>query len=149
MKQIIEYMKQTSWIQKAAWVYFWVMVALVFLNFCPVFDESGKAFGLFYMKLSGDILHVVTGTWAFYAAYTSPKASSIFFRYFGTAYFLDGIVGMVFGKAYLNFNIFNPNTEPVADITTRLLINTPHVIMGGIAMILWFIVYRSVWKTSK
>jgi len=113
------------------------MVFLVALNFFPgVFDESGKAFGLFHMKLSGDILHVITGTWAFYAAYTSKMASSVFFRYFGTAYFLDGVVGVVFGKAYLNLNLFNPNTEPVADMTTRILINTPHIVMGGVAMIL-------------
>lgn len=110
---------------------------MVALNFFPgVFDESGKAFGLFHMKLSGDILHIISGIWAFYAAYRSDIASSIFFRYFGTAYFLDGVVGVLFGKAYLNLNIFNPNTDPVADMTTRILINTPHLVIGGGAMII-------------
>ncbi len=132
-------------VQKIAWGFaasFAFGVAIAYIPF--IRDDNGRIFGFFRLDFTGNLLHVLSGTWAAAAAWHSRNASLYYFRIFGTAYLLDGLVGIVAGKAYLNLNIFNPNTDPVADVFTRVVLNAPHVVIGGSAMYVGFVLYRKL-----
>lgn len=126
-------------IRNLTWAYVLLFVLLVGMNYMPfIYAENGMVFGFFKLEREGNILHVISGIWATLAALTTRNAQLFYFRAFGTAYFLDGIVGVVFGSAYLNLHIFDPAHPPIADMMTRLVVNTPHLVIGGTAMIIGF-----------
>ena len=129
------------------WVFLYAILffILVGMNYVPfLYADNGLMFGFFKLDEAGNILHILSGIWATTALWHSRNACLHYFRIFGSMYFLDGIVGLLAGKAYLNFNIFNPHTEPTADIFVRLLVNTPHLVIGGIAMYIGFVLYKKL-----
>ncbi len=137
--------RATLTVRNLTWAYFLLFVLLVAMNYMPfIIAENGKVFGFFKLETEGNILHVLSGIWAFIAAVTTRNAQLFYFRVFGTAYFLDGIVGVLFGSAYLNLNIFDPDRVPVADMVTRLVVNAPHLAIGGLAMFIGFHLYRKI-----
>lgn len=132
-------------VRNLTWAYFLLFVLLVGMNYMPfIIAENGKVFGFFKLELEGDILHVISGIWALLAALTTRGAQLFYFRVFGTAYFLDGVVGVAFGSAYLNLNLFDPDRVPVADMVTRLVVNAPHLVIGGLAMYIGFLLSRKI-----
>jgi hypothetical protein len=134
-------------VQKFAFLYTLLFTFLVAMNYMPfLYADNGLMFGFFKLEPAANILHLLSGIWAGFAAWRSRSASLFYFRVFGTAYFLDGVVGVLAGKAYLNFNIFNHHTQPVADMMTRLVLNTPHLVIGGSAMIIGFVLYKYLSK---
>lgn len=134
-------------IQKITWAYVALFVVLVGMEFMPfIYAENGRIFGAFKLDPIANWLHVLSGVWALGAALTSEKACLYYFRIFGTAYFLDGVVGILAGKAYLNLRLFDPDAVPVADLWTRLVLNTPHIVIGGLAMYIGFVLYKKLNK---
>jgi hypothetical protein len=132
-------------VQKLAWAFAALFTFLVALDYLPfIVAQNGLIFGFFKLEPIANNLHVLSGIWAALAAWYSRGASLFYFRVFGTAYFFDGVVGVLAGKAYLNLNLFNHNTDPVADLTTRLILNTPHLVIGGLAMCIGFVLYKKL-----
>ncbi len=132
-------------IRNFTWAYVLLFVLLVGMNYMPfLYAENGMVFGFFKLEPEGNILHVISGIWATIAALTSRNAQLFYFRVFGSAYFLDGIVGVVFGSAYLNLHIFDPAHAPVADMMTRLVVNAPHLVIGGAAMFIGFYLCKKI-----
>jgi hypothetical protein len=130
-------------VRNLTWAYVLLFVLLVGMNYMPfIIAENGKVFGFFKLEPEGNVLHVISGIWAFLAAITSRNAQLFYFRVFGSAYFLDGVVGVVFGSAYLNLNLFDPDRVPVADMITRLVVNAPHLAIGGLAMFIGFHLHK-------
>jgi hypothetical protein len=128
--------------QKWAWVYAGLFLFVVALGYIPgVTDAQGAMFGLFSIQLVDDALHLGSGIWAALAAWRSAYASTLYFRLFGTIYFLDGVVGLIFGQAYLDGGIFVSGPAPL-DFMTKLATNLPHLIIGGTAVVLGFVVAR-------
>ncbi len=135
----------TFTIRNLTWAYFLLFVLLVAMNYMPfIIAENGKVFGFFKLEAEGNVLHVISGIWALLAALTTRGAQLFYFRVFGTAYFLDGVVGVTFGSAYLNLNLFDPDRVPVADMVTRLVVNAPHLAIGGLAMFIGFHLARKI-----
>lgn len=138
-------LKKYLTIRNLTWAYVLLFVLLVAMNFMPfIYAENGKVFGFFNFESEGNILHVISGIWAIFAALASRKACLFYFRVFGTAYFLDGVVGVLFGSAYLNLHIFDPGHAPQADMFIRLVTNTPHLVIGGSAMFIGFYLYKKL-----
>jgi hypothetical protein len=128
--------------QKWAWVYAALFVFVVVLGYLPgVTDAQGAMFGLFSIQLVDDALHLGSGIWAALAAWRSAFASTLYFRLFGTVYFLDGVVGLIFGRAYLDGGLFIDGPAPL-DFMTKVATNLPHIIIGGSAVLLGFVVAR-------
>jgi hypothetical protein len=128
--------------QTWAWVYAALFFAVVAVGYVPAFnDASGNLFGLFSLQLVDDALHAGSGIWAALAAWRSAYASTLYFRLFGTIYFLDGVVGLIFGRAYLDGGIFIDGPAPL-DLMTKVATNLPHLIIGGTAVLLGFVVAR-------
>ena len=128
--------------QKWAWVYAGLFFAVVAVGYVPGFTNAeGALFGLFSIQLVDDALHGGSALWAALAAWRSAYASTLYFKLFGTIYFLDGVVGLIFGQAFLDGGILI-NGPANLDFMTRLATNLPHLVIGGTAVFLGFVVAR-------
>jgi len=103
------------------------------LNYIPgLTDAQGRTFGLFALDVFDDALHAASGLWAAFAAWTSFRATRIFFCVFGPLYCLDGLLGLVTGSGYLDLGIVMTGVLNLP-LTTRILMNLPHIAIGGFA----------------
>ena len=64
-----------------------------------------------------------------------------YFQLFGSLYFLDGVLGFFFGQGYLDGGLFIYGVTPLP-LATRFFANLPHLLIGGIAMGIGFILSR-------
>jgi hypothetical protein len=125
-----------------ATVYAVLFAAVTSLNYVPgLADAQGRTFGLFALDLFDDALHAASGLWAALAAWHSVGAARVFFRVFGTLYCLDGLLGLATGSGYLDLGIL---LHGVLDLpfVTRVLMNLPHIAIGGIAAFTGFVLAR-------
>ena len=133
---------QRSLMQNLAWVYAGLFLFVVALGYIPGFTNSaGQLFGLFRIELKDDILHLGSGLWAATAGWLSTRASTFYFKLFGIIYGLDGVLGFLTGQGYLDGGIFIYGVTPL-DLTTRFAANLPHMLIGGIAVLIGFVVSR-------
>jgi hypothetical protein len=120
-----------------------VLFALVTsLNYIPgLTDAEGRTFGLFALDVFDDALHAASGLWAALAVWRSTRATIFFFRVFGTLYCLDGLLGLATGSGYLDLGIL---LHGVLDLplVTRILMNLPHIVIGGFAAFTGFVLAR-------
>lgn len=56
-------------------------------------------------------------------------------------YLLDGIVGILAGEGYLDLSIFLVGAG-IPDLATRIAANIPHVVIGGVALVVGLIASR-------
>ena len=77
----------------------------------------------------------------------APRATGIFFRVFGPLYCLDGLLGLAIGSGYLDLGIV---LHGVLDLplVTRILMNLPHIVIGGFAAFTGFVLARR-WADSR
>lgn len=133
-----------SLIQKLAFVYSVLFFSVVLLNYIPaIHDEQGQMFGLFHLDLIDDLLHLGSALWALIAGWYSIKATTFYFRWFGSVYLLDGIVGIFIGKDLLDFGIFSSNPA-IPELATRIAVNVPHILIGGSMAIIGFFLSKYV-----
>jgi hypothetical protein len=125
-------------------VYAVLFAVVTSLNYIPgLTDAQGRTFGLFALDVFDDLLHAASGLWAALAAWRSTRATVVYFRVFGTLYCLDGLLGLATGSGYLDLGIVR---QGVLDLpfVTRLLMNLPHIAIGGFAVFAGFVLAR-VW----
>lgn len=128
--------------QRWAWIYTALFLGVVSLGYIPgLTDDQGYLLGLFRIELKDDLLHLGSALWAAWAAWNSPKASTFYFKLFGLVYFFDGVVGFFTGQGYLDLGIFLYGPAPL-DLATRIGANIPHILIGGIAIVVGFVLSR-------
>jgi len=123
-------------------VYAVLFAVVTSLNYVPgLTDAQGRTFGLFALDIFDDALHAASGVWAALAAWCSTRATIFYFRVFGTLYCLDGLLGLATGSGYLDLGIF---LHGVLDLplVTRILMNLPHIAIGGFAVFAGFVLAR-------
>jgi hypothetical protein len=104
-------------------------------DYIPAFiDAEGRVFGLFYLDVYKDALHVVSGLWAFSAAAISRSASEQFLKIFGTLYFLDGVVGVITGSSYLDLSLFIEGVRNTPQ-AIKFLSSIPHLTLGAFGIL--------------
>lgn len=121
---------------------------VAFMGYIPAFvDAEGNLFGLFTLDMYDNTLHASSGLWALIAASISNRQIILYFKIFGSFYFLDSLIGLYAGNSYLDFGIF---IYGVADnpFILNFLLNVPHVIIGGTALIFGFYLSRKRWATK-
>ena len=124
------------------WAYFALFILVVAIGYVPAFEDAeGNLFGLFKLDLYDDSLHLASGLWAGVAAWLSRRAAANYFRLFGPLYFLDGVFGFFTGSGYLDGGIFlyGPLDLP---LETRFFANLPHLLIGGIAIWVGYVLAR-------
>ena len=124
------------------WAYFALFILVVAIGYVPAFEDGqGNLFGLFKLDLYDDSLHLASGLWAGIAAWLSRRAAVNYFRLFGPLYFLDGVFGFFTGSGYLDGGIFlyGPLDLP---FETRFFANLPHLLIGGIAIWVGYVIAR-------
>ena len=129
-------------LQKLAWVYAALFVGVVAINYVPFLkDSQGRLCGLFKLDWWDDALHLGSAVWAGFAAWRSARASRLYFQLFGPVYLLDGIVGLIFGQAYLDLGIFlfGPADYP---LLSKIGANAPHILLGGMAVYIGYVLSR-------
>jgi hypothetical protein len=129
-------------IRAFGWIYCVMFVLVVAIGHVPAFnDAQGRLFGLFSLDLYDDSLHLASGIWAGFAAWRSRAAARAYFRLFGPLYFLDGVFGFFTGSGYLDGGIFlyGPLDLPLA---TRFFANLPHLLIGGLAIWIGYVLAR-------
>ena len=128
-------------------VYAGLFAVVTSLNYIPgLTDAQGRTFGLFALDVFDDALHAASGLWAALAAWTSTRATLIYFRVFGSLYCLDGLLGLFTGAGYLDLGIL---LHGVLDLpfVTRVLMNLPHIAIGGFAVFAGFVLPR-IWPRA-
>jgi hypothetical protein len=123
-------------------VYAVLFAVVTSLNYVPgLTDAQGRTFGLFALDVFDDALHAASGLWAALAAWHSVGATRFYFRVFGTLYCLDGLLGLATGSGYLDLGIV---LHGVLDLpfVTRVLMNLPHIAIGGFAAFTGFVLAR-------
>jgi hypothetical protein len=128
--------------RKWAWGYALLFLAVVSLGYIPgLTDEQGQLLGLLHIELKDDLLHLGSAIWAAVAAWLSTRAATLYFRLFGLVYFFDGVVGLLFGQGYLDLGILLYGPASL-DLATRIGANIPHLLIGGVAMLVGFVFSR-------
>ena len=131
-----------STLRMFGWAYCLGFILVVVSGFIPAFlDAEGRQFGLFTLDLYDHSLHLFSGLWAGTAAYLSDKATRSYFRLFGPLYFADGVLGLFTGSGYLDFGIFLYGPLDL-DLTTRILANLPHLVIGGVAIVVGYVLAK-------
>jgi hypothetical protein len=127
-------------IRACAWAYVALFCVVVAVGYVPAFiDQNNMIFGLFRRTWYADGLHLASAAWAVVAALSSTRASAMFFRIFGPLYFLDGVLGLLTGSGYLDFGIFI-NGVLSLPLSTRFFANAPHLAIGGVAILIGYVV---------
>lgn len=135
-------------IRLLGFAYFLLFVAVVAIGYVPAFnDAQGNLFGLFKLDLYDDSLHLASGIWAGLAALISTRATVFYFKLFGLLYFFDGVMGFFLGSGYLDLGIFLYGVLPL-DWTTKFFANVPHLIIGGFAIYVGFVLSKRVLKSA-
>jgi hypothetical protein len=112
------------------------------LNYIPgLTDAQGRAFGIFALDIYDDMLHFGSAAWAAIAAFTSRRASVLFFQIFGTLYLLDGLLGLVTGSGYLDLGLLIYGVQDLP-FGFKILANLPHIFLGGFAAFTGFFLAR-------
>ncbi len=122
--------------RKIAFAYAVILSAVAMLNYIPgLTDSQGRAFGIFSLDIYDDGLHVASALLALAAALWSHKTAKWFLILFGAAYLADGALGLVTGVGYLDLAICT--TGPIdLPFGFKILANTPHIGLGGFALIM-------------
>ena len=90
-------------IRFCAWGYAALLGFVILTGYIPAFiDANDMIFGLFRRTWYADGLHLVSALWAATAAFTSRRASELFFQLFGVFYFADGVLGLLTGSTQMS-----------------------------------------------
>jgi hypothetical protein len=134
-------------LRRLAAVYAVLFAVVTSLNYIPgLTDAQGRTFGLFALDIFDDALHAASGLWAALAAWTSTRATLIYFRVFGPLYCLDGVLGLFTGSGYLDLGIVMNGVLDLP-LMTRVLMNLPHIAIGGFAAFAGYVLPR-IWPRA-
>src|SRR3712207_9571352 len=87
--------------QALAWGYAAMFLSVVLVGYLPGLKNSqGQLLGLFRIELIDDALHLGSAIWAALAAWISARASTFYFKAFGSMYLLAGSSGPCLGRGF-------------------------------------------------
>jgi hypothetical protein len=116
-----------------------LLCLVIAVGYIPAFiDQNNMILGLFRRTWYADGLHLVSALWAVASAIASRRASELFFQLFGAFYFADGVLGLLTGSGYLDFGIFI-NGVLNLPLSTRIFANVPHLGLGGLAILIGYV----------
>ncbi|MDO8561444.1 MAG: DUF4383 domain-containing protein [bacterium] len=111
--------------QKLARIFGVVFVAIGVLGFVPGITSDGSLLGIFQVDTMHNIIHLITGVLAFWAASGAGKNARLFFQVFGVVYAIVTVVGFMQGDTVLGIIAVN-----MADNVLHLVIAVGALYVG-------------------
>ena len=87
------------------------------------------------------------------AAIVSHRAAVIYFKLFGSVYLFDGVLGFITGSGCLDAGIFINGVQGIIGVSdiefpARFFANLPHLMIGGIAVWIGFILSKRAYEAA-
>ncbi len=135
--------KSNSLIQKLTWFYAANFLFIFIISHWPgLTDKEGRLLGLFFIDPIDDVFHLLSGLVAVVCAWKSHSFSVNYFKYAGIPYALDAVTGILFGREFLNGDVFTEGLgRPDFSITTFGR-NLPHIVIPVSMMAIGFVLAR-------
>lgn len=92
-------------------------------GFLPALTTNGALLGIFEVNTMHNLVHIASGVLAIMAS-TTLKSTKLFFLYFGFAYLLAGIIGLVRGGDLFMMHV-------------NLADNILHISIGVLCLLIW------------
>ena len=136
--------------QKLAWFFAFNFLGIVVMSHWPgLTDAQGRLLGLFYIDPIDDMFHLASGILAGIAAWHSPRWSITYFKYANIPYGIDAITGLFFSREFLNGGVFIHGLGSPDFSIHNILVNAPHVIITGMALVIGFWLSKKADKNYK
>jgi hypothetical protein len=101
-------------------------------------DAQGRLFGLFKIDPIDDIVHLLSGLAGILVAVWATAWIAVYLIAVGVLYGLDAIIGLVASRGLLDGSIFTQGPGPADFSTTNFLVNLPHIVLAGLALVIGF-----------
>lgn len=122
-----------------AWVYTAGFVGIFLITHAPgLTDANGYLLGLFKIDPIDDIVHLLSGLAGGIVAIWAPGHIRTYLKWIGILYGLDAVVGLTQGRGFLDGSIFTKGMGAPDFSLTNVLINLPHIVLAGIALVVGF-----------
>jgi Domain of unknown function (DUF4383) len=126
-------------LRKLAWLYAAGFVGVFLVTHAPgATDDAGRLFGLFKIDPIDDIVHLLSGLAGVVVAAWAVQLIPLYLKLVGILYGLDALVGLVVSRGFLDGSLFTQGRGPADFGLTNVLINLPHIILAGIALVVGF-----------
>jgi hypothetical protein len=96
------------------------------LGFLPMTTPNGMLLGVLHVNGAHNVVHLITGAVALFAAYRGVRASELFFQVFGVIYGLVAVLGFVAGDRLILGMIANN----LADAWFHLIVAAVSLYLG-------------------
>jgi hypothetical protein len=113
-------------LKRAANIFGIAFIGAGILGFIPGVTVDGHLFGIFAVNATHNIVHILSGAVALYAAYQSERAAMLYFQIFGVVYLLVTVVGLFAGNSPL-LGIMAHNH---ADVVLHVIISAAALYLG-------------------
>ena len=101
-------------------------------------DANGYLFGLFKIDPIDDIVHLLSGIAGGIAAIWAPSWIRRYLQWIGILYGLDVVVGLAQGRGFLDLSIFTQGAGAPDLSLKNFLVNLPHIVLAGVALVFGF-----------
>lgn len=116
-------------LRTAAKVFGYIFLAIGILGFIPGITTDHHLLGIFHVNATHNIIHLLSGAAALWAARTSTAASRLYFQVFGVVYALVTVLGFFYGdRPLLGFIAHN-----TADLLLHLVLAAAFLYLGFVA----------------
>jgi len=122
-----------------AWVYAAGFVGIFLITHAPgLTDARGYLLGLFKIDPIDDIVHLLSGLAGGIVAMWAPGSIRTYLQWIGLLYGLDAVAGLTQGRGLLDLSIFTQGVGTPDFSLTNFLVNLPHIVLAGIALVFGF-----------
>lgn len=94
-------------VQKLAWAFGIVLLAVGVLGYVPGVTSGGMLFGFFQVDGLHNIIHLLSGALAIAAAWGAGTYARLYFKVFGVVYGLVTVLGFIQGDTVLGLFMVN------------------------------------------
>src|SRR5439155_1032323 len=119
-----------------AWVYTVGFVGVFLITHAPGFtDADGFLFGLLKIDPIDDVVHLLSGLVGAVVALWAPGWIRAYLVWVGILYGLDAVIGLTQSRGLLDLSIFMQGVGTPDFSVKNFLVNLPHIVLAGIALV--------------
>ena len=121
------------------WVYTVGFVGVFLVTHAPGFtDANGFLFGLFKIDPIDDFVHLLSGVVGAIVVLWAKGWIRTYLQWVGILYGLDALIGLTTSRGLLDLSIFLHGMGAPDFSVKNFLVNLPHIVLAGIALVYGF-----------